>query len=52
MTEKTNGKKKSKLKKKRPSKGMRKHIRRKKSEERKLDIDQNQPSRKAKTSNG
>jgi len=34
MTDKTNDKKDSKPKKKRPSKGMRKYIRRKKSEER------------------
>ena len=42
MTEKTKKQKKSKTKKKkRPSKGMRKHIRRKKAEARKLDLGKN-----------
>jgi len=50
MTDKTNEKRKSKPKKKRLSKGMRKHIRRKKAEARKLDMGQNQPPRRVKTS--
>jgi hypothetical protein len=51
MTDKTNEKKKSKPKKKRLSKGMRKHIRLKKSEARKLDMGQNQSPHSDKTSN-
>jgi hypothetical protein len=51
MADKTNEKKKSKPKKKRLSKGMRKHIRLKKSEARKLDMGQNQPPHRDKTSN-
>jgi hypothetical protein len=41
MTNEPKDKKKKKKKRKRPSKGMRKHIRRKKSEARKQNVDQN-----------